>query len=66
MPGVKGETTTSLFSLLPNTTEKKPRLSYHINSVIKARCYMLFPLPQMHVLKCNFDRLLNALLKNQV
>lgn len=52
--GVEGETATSIFSLPPKTINKKPRLSHHINTVIKARCYMLFPLQQMHALKCNF------------
>lgn len=53
MPGVEGEPTTSIFPSL-KTINKKPRLSHHINTEIKARCYMLFPLQQMHALKCNF------------
>lgn len=41
-------------SLPLKTINKKPRLSHHTNTEIKARCYKLFPLQQMHALKCNF------------
>lgn len=41
-------------SLPLKTINKKPRLSHYIKTEIKARCYTLFPLQQMHALKCNF------------